>query len=43
LRAKAQKAKHYDFRKFNDALVLCGAVPMLTLGRIVDRFIDENR
>jgi len=44
LRAKAQKAlgKKFDFRKFNDAVVTGGGVPMLTLARTIDRFIAEN-
>ena len=45
LRAKAQNAlgKKFDFRKFNDAVVTGGGVPMLTLGRSIDRFIAENK
>ncbi len=45
LRAKAQAAlgKKYDFRKFNDAVVTGGGVPMLTLGRILDRFIADQQ
>jgi len=45
LRAKAQQAlgKRFDFRKFNDAVVTGGGVPMLTLARTIDRFIAENR
>ena len=44
LRAKAQQAlgKKFDFRKFNDAVVTGGGVPMLTLARSVDRFIADN-
>ena len=44
LRAKAQKAlgARFDFRKFNDAVVTGGGVPMLTLGRVIDRFIATN-
>jgi hypothetical protein len=43
LRAKAQKAlgKRFDFRKFNDAVVTGGGVPMLTLARTIDRFIKQ--
>jgi uncharacterized protein (DUF885 family) len=45
LRAKAQKAlgRKFDFRKFNDAVVTGGGVPMLTLGRSIERFIAENK
>ena len=41
LRARAQKVmgRKFDFRKFNDAVVTVGGVPMLTLGRVIDRFI----
>jgi len=44
LRAKAQKAlgKRFNFRKFNDAVVLGGGVPMLTLARSIDAFIAAN-
>ena len=44
LRARAQAAlgKRFDFRKFNDAVVTGGGVPMLTLGRSIERFIAEN-
>ena len=45
LRDQAQKAlgAKYDFRKFNDAVVTGGGVPMLTLGRIIDRFVAAQR
>ena len=41
LRTKAQTALgvRFDFRRFNDAVVTGGGVPMLTLGRTVDSFI----
>jgi len=44
LRAGAQQAlgPKFDFRKFNDAVVTGGGVPMLTLGRIIDRFIAAS-
>jgi uncharacterized protein (DUF885 family) len=44
LRTKAQKAlgKRFDFRKFNDAVVTSGGVPMLTLARSIDRFIADD-
>jgi uncharacterized protein (DUF885 family) len=44
LRNTARKAlgKRFDFRKFNDAVVTGGGVPMLTLGRSIERFIAEN-
>ncbi len=45
LRTKAQKAlgKKFDFRKFNDAVVTGGGVPMTTLGRVIDRFIAASK
>ena len=44
LRNKAQKAlgQRFDFRKFNDAVVTGGGVPMLTLARSIERFIASN-
>jgi len=44
LRAKAQKAlgARFNFRKFNDAVVTGGGVPMLTLARSIDAFIAAN-
>jgi uncharacterized protein (DUF885 family) len=44
LRAKARKAlgSKFDFREFNDAVVTGGGVPMLTLGRVIDRFIQRE-
>jgi len=45
LRARARQAlgQKFDFRRFNDTLVLAGGVPMLTLGRSIERFIAENK
>jgi uncharacterized protein (DUF885 family) len=42
-RAKQALGVNFDFRRFNDTLVLGGGVPMLTLARSVDRFIEESR
>ena len=44
LRTRASKAlgARYDFRKFNDAVVTGGGVPMLTLARSIDAFIAAN-
>ena len=44
LREKAQRelGAKYDFRRFNDAVVLGGAVPMTVLGRIVDGYIARE-
>ena len=45
LREKAQKelGAKYDFRRFNDAVLLGGAVPMTVLGRIVDSYIAREK
>jgi len=45
LREKAQAAlgDKFDFRQFNDAIVLGGAVPMTVLGRIVDNYIAKAK
>jgi uncharacterized protein (DUF885 family) len=45
LRAKAQQAlgAKFDLRKFNDAVVKTGGVPMVTLARIIDAFIASQR
>jgi uncharacterized protein (DUF885 family) len=42
LRTKAQAAlgKRFDLRKFDDAVVIGGGVPMLTLARSIDAFIS---
>jgi uncharacterized protein (DUF885 family) len=44
LRAKAKTAlgRRFDFRRFNDALVTGGGVPMLTLARNIDAFIASQ-
>jgi uncharacterized protein (DUF885 family) len=40
-KAKAALGERFDFRRFNDALVLGGGVPMTLLERVVDRHIAE--
>ncbi len=42
-KAKAELGAKYDFRRFNDAVVLGGAVPMTVLGRIVDKYIAREK
>ena len=44
LRSKAQAAlgARFNLRKFNDAVVTGGGVPMLTLARSIDTFIASN-
>jgi uncharacterized protein (DUF885 family) len=39
-KAKTALGDRFDFRRFNDALVLGGAVPMTLLERVVDRHIQ---
>lgn len=45
LRDKAQKAlgDKFDYRQFNDSIVLGGAVPMTVLGRVVDDYIERSQ
>ena len=45
LRAKAQQAlgPKYDFRRFNDAVVTTGGVPMVVLARRIDAFIRQQQ
>lgn len=45
LRDKAQQSlgAKFDYRLFNDAIVLGGAVPMTVLGRIVDDYIARTK
>ncbi len=40
--AKNSLGQKFDFRKFNDTLVLGGGVPMLTLARSVEQFVKDN-
>ncbi|TGX55895.1 DUF885 domain-containing protein [Sphingomonas gei] len=42
-RAKAALGPRYDFKAFNDAVVLGGNVPMTVLGRVVDRHIAARK
>ncbi|MCW3836734.1 DUF885 domain-containing protein [Sphingomonas canadensis] len=41
--AQAELGGRYDFRAFNDALLLGGNVPMTVLGRVIDRHIAERK
>ena len=45
LREKAKTAlgDKFDFRQFNDAIVLSGPVPMTVLGRVVDDYISREK
>ena len=40
---KAELGEKYDFRAFNDAMVLGGNVPMTVLGRVIDAHIAEKK
>ncbi|RYD95985.1 MAG: DUF885 domain-containing protein [Sphingomonadales bacterium] len=42
-RTKAALGDRYDFRAFNDAVVLGGNVPMTVLGNVIDRHIAERK
>ncbi|HVJ02680.1 MAG TPA: DUF885 domain-containing protein, partial [Sphingomonas sp.] len=42
-RAKAALGTRYDFKAFNDAVVLGGNVPMTVLGHVIDRHIAERK
>lgn len=42
-RTKAALGQAYDFRDFNDAVVLGGNVPMTVLGQVVDRHIAAKK
>ena len=41
-KAKSQLGEKYDFRRFNDAVVLGGSVPMTVLGRIIDDYVARE-
>ena len=41
-KAKAKLGDKYDFRRFNDAVVLGGSVPMTVLGRIIDDYVARD-
>ncbi len=42
-KAKTALGDRYDFRGFNDAVVLGGNVPMTVLGHVIDRHIAERK
>ena len=42
-KAKTELGDKFDFRQFNDAVVLGGAVPMTVLGRVVDDYIARKK
>lgn len=42
-KAKGALGDAFDYRQFNDAIVLGGAVPMTVLGRVVDAYISRGK
>ncbi|RYD59908.1 MAG: DUF885 domain-containing protein [Sphingomonadales bacterium] len=42
-RTKTALGDRYDFRAFNDAVVLGGNVPMTVLGHVIDRHVAERK
>jgi uncharacterized protein (DUF885 family) len=42
-RARTALGGRYDFKAFNDAVVLAGGVPMTVLGHVVDRHVAERK
>jgi uncharacterized protein (DUF885 family) len=42
-KAKAALGPRFDLRKFHDAILLCGAVPLTVLETVVDAYIRANR
>ncbi len=43
IKAKAELGDRFDFRQFNDALVLGGSVPMTVLERVIDNYIAREK
>ena len=43
VKAKSELGDKFDFRRFNDAVVLGGSVPMTVLGRIIDDYIARDK
>lgn len=43
MKAQTELGDAYDFRRFNDAVVLGGSVPMTVLGRVIDGYIAREK
>lgn len=43
VKAKSELGENFNFRRFNDAVVLGGSVPMTVLGRIIDDYIARDK
>lgn len=43
VKAKSELGDKFDFRRFNDAVVLGGSVPMTVLERIIDDYVARER
>ena len=41
-KAKSELGDRFDYKRFNDAVVLGGPVPMDVLGRVIDRYIARE-
>lgn len=41
-RAKKALGARFDIRDYHDAVLLCGAVPLAMLGKVVDRYIETK-
>jgi uncharacterized protein (DUF885 family) len=42
-KAKAALGARFDIRKFHDAVLLCGALPLAVLEKVVDDYIAKNK
>ena len=42
-KAQTQLGDQFDLRRFNDALVLGGSVPMTVLGRVIEDYINDEK
>ncbi|WP_416878808.1 DUF885 domain-containing protein [Litorimonas sp.] len=42
-KAKAELRDKFDYRRFNDAVVLGGSVPMTVLGEVIDKYIEREK